>query len=64
MVEARGPAPGERELVEWVKERLAGFKAPRRVLVVESVGRADNGKLDHPRWRREAAEILGAVAGG
>jgi acyl-CoA synthetase (AMP-forming)/AMP-acid ligase II len=46
-------------LVEHVKARLASFKAPRSVLVVDTVGRAPNGKLDHRALRREALERLG-----
>ena len=33
------------ELIEHVRSRLAAYKAPRAVVVVESVGRAPNGKL-------------------
>ncbi len=62
VVEAgRDPVPDEAVLVGWVKAHLAGYKAPRRVLVVESVGRAPNGKVDHPRWRREASSRLGSA---
>jgi len=54
----RGPVP-ERELTDWVKARLAGFKAPRHVLWVASLGRAPNGKADYARLRAEAAAALG-----
>ncbi len=49
-----GAAPSEAELIAYVKERLASFKAPRRVRLVPSVGRAPNGKLDYRRHREEA----------
>ena len=52
------PAPGPAELITHVKGRLASFKAPRHVLIVESVGRAPNGKADYPRVRREATAAL------
>lgn len=52
---ADGQDPGEEELIEYVKSRLAGFKAPRRVRVVPSIGRAPNGKLDYRRHKEEAA---------
>ena len=34
-------------LIAHVKEHLAGYKAPKRVLLVDTVGRAANGKLDY-----------------
>ena len=56
------PEPGapvhEDELVAAVKERLASYKAPKRVLFVESVGRAPNGKLDYAGCRQIALERL------
>jgi acyl-CoA synthetase (AMP-forming)/AMP-acid ligase II len=51
-------APEPADLIAHVKERLAGFKAPRHVLIVASVGRAPNGKADYPRVRREATAAL------
>ena len=45
----------ERQLVEHVRGRLAAYKAPRRVRVVDSIGRAPNGKVDYGRHQREAA---------
>jgi acyl-CoA synthetase (AMP-forming)/AMP-acid ligase II len=44
VVEMEGPAadgpPAEDELINHVKGRLAGYKAPRRVRVVDTIGRA------------------------
>jgi acyl-CoA synthetase (AMP-forming)/AMP-acid ligase II len=37
----------EGELVSHAKARLASYKAPRRIVVVESVPRAANGKADY-----------------
>jgi fatty-acyl-CoA synthase len=53
-----GTRPEPEELVAHVKERLASFKAPRHVLIVDSVGRAPNGKADYPRVRREAEAAI------
>jgi acyl-CoA synthetase (AMP-forming)/AMP-acid ligase II len=50
--------PPEAELINHVKERLAGYKAPRRVRVVETIGRAPNGKVDYRRHRAESMEEL------
>jgi len=45
---AGGPRPDPEELVVHVKARLAGYKAPKLVAVVDSVERAANGKLGPP----------------
>jgi fatty-acyl-CoA synthase len=55
VVEPRpGEDPAERPLIDHVHAHLAGYKAPRRVRVVASLGRAPNGKVDYGRHRREA----------
>jgi acyl-CoA synthetase (AMP-forming)/AMP-acid ligase II len=45
------PAPGsaldDATLIEHVKGRLAAYKAPKRIVTVDSVSRAANGKLDY-----------------
>ncbi|MPY92898.1 MAG: AMP-binding protein [Acidimicrobiia bacterium] len=48
-------APSAEELISHVKTRLAGFKAPRDVHVVETVPRAPNGKADYPSAKALAA---------
>jgi 3-oxocholest-4-en-26-oate---CoA ligase len=48
------------ELIAHVKARLASFKAPRRVRVVQSLGRSPNGKLDYRLHREEATAWSGA----
>ena len=45
-------------LVEHVKGRLAHYKAPRHVLVVDTIGRAANGKVDYARLKELATERL------
>ncbi len=53
----------EDELRRHVRERLAGFKTPKRVLVVESIGRAANGKADYAALARLAERrVAGAAA--
>ncbi len=37
----------EAALIAHVKEHLAGYKAPKRVIEITTVGRAANGKLDY-----------------
>ena len=48
----------EREVISYVKTRLAHFKAPKRVLLLSSLGRAPSGKLDYQRLRSEATAIV------
>ena len=59
----RGATPGEDELRRHVRARLAGFKTPKRVLVVESIGRAPNGKADYASMARLAERLLVGAAG-
>jgi AMP-binding enzyme C-terminal domain len=44
---APGVTPGEDDVIAAVKEQLAGFKAPKRVVFVDVVPRAPNGKADY-----------------
>jgi acyl-CoA synthetase (AMP-forming)/AMP-acid ligase II len=47
------------ELTAWLHETLAGYKVPRQIVVVDTIGRAPNGKVDYRRLRGHAAESLG-----
>ncbi len=42
------------ELIAHVKSELAGYKAPKQVLIVDEVKRAPNGKADYG-WAKEVA---------
>ncbi|TMM16787.1 MAG: acyl-CoA synthetase [Actinobacteria bacterium] len=55
-----GAAPAPEDVVAHVKGRLASYKAPRHVVVVETIGRAANGKADYERLRSVAAATHGA----
>jgi len=46
-------------LIGWVKDHLAHYKAPKRVVVVDTIGRAPNGKVDYRRLRGVAAAEVG-----
>lgn len=50
----RGSTADEAELIAHVKTTLAHYKAPRHVLVVDSVARAPNGKLDYKSVKARA----------
>jgi len=54
-----GAAVDGQELIEHTKTRLAHYKAPRRVLPVDSIGRAPNAKVDYKRWTAYALESVG-----
>ncbi len=45
----------EAELIAWVRARLAAFKAPRAVVVLDELPRVGTGKVDKPRLRAWAA---------
>ncbi len=53
----------EPSLLDFARTRVAGYKLPRRVLVVDEVRRAPNGKADY-KWAKQAAlEAEDAPAG-
>lgn len=56
------PEPGrelsEDDIIKHVKANLAAYKAPKRVLVVDSIGRSPAGKLDYPGLRERALAAL------
>lgn len=65
VVEARpGESIDEHTLIEHVKGRLASFKAPKRVVEIDTVGRAPNGKVDYKRMKTYAADQLGVALPG
>jgi fatty-acyl-CoA synthase len=57
------PVPGATvdaaAVVAHCKHELAHFKAPKQLLVVDSIGRAPNAKVDYARWKTYAREQLG-----
>jgi fatty-acyl-CoA synthase len=42
------------ELIKHVKAKLAAYKAPKSVIVVDNLGRSPAGKLDYPGLREKA----------
>ena len=60
VVEAEpGTDPASDDLPAHVKRTLAPYKAPRHVVVVDTIGRAPNGKVDYKRLKQLAADQLG-----
>jgi fatty-acyl-CoA synthase len=58
------PEPGHDidagDVINHVKSKLAAFKAPKHVVVVDTIGRAPNAKVDYKRLKALAAERVGA----
>ena len=50
------------EIAAHVKGHLADYKAPRHLVVVDSVGRAPNGKVDYKGVKARAVSALGLPA--
>jgi acyl-CoA synthetase (AMP-forming)/AMP-acid ligase II len=57
---ADGAVVDAAELKAHVAERLAAYKAPRNVVVVDSIARAANGKVDYRRLKELAVARVGA----
>ena len=51
---SRNPVP-EQDLIDFAHDHLAGYKSPKRILFVEEIRRAPNGKADY-QWARSQAE--------
>lgn len=49
-----GQAIDQAALIDFARTRLAGYKMPRQVVVVDQVQRAANGKSDY-KWAKEVA---------
>ena len=56
--------PDGAELSAWAHLSLAGYKVPRHVVPVESIGRAPNGKVDYRRLRELATRTVEGRAAG
>jgi len=50
--------PGDAQLIEWVRARLAAYKAPRHLLEVATIGRSPSGKVDYRRLREYAVSAV------
>ena len=54
--------PSLEDMAAHVKSKLAAYKAPRELVVVPSIGRAPNGKVDYKASRERALTALGVGA--
>jgi acyl-CoA synthetase (AMP-forming)/AMP-acid ligase II len=57
-----GAGAGEEELRRFVREKLAPYKAPKRVVFAPSVGRAPSGKVDYKGAKTQVKQALGLPA--
>jgi len=48
----------EGDVIDWVKDHLAAYKAPKRVCFVSSIRRAPNGKMDYALTKQVAIEAV------
>ncbi len=65
VVEAeQGTDVDEAALIAHVKSHLAAYKAPKRVVVVDSLLRSPAGKLDYPAMKRQAISIVAGTSEG
>ncbi len=55
--------PSLADLSDHVKQHLAAYKAPRSLVVVDTIGRAPNGKVDYKRLKAHAIDTVGATQG-
>jgi fatty-acyl-CoA synthase len=56
---ADGATPNLHDLAESVRSHLAHYKAPRHLVIVDTIGRAPNGKVDYKRLKGVALDNLG-----
>ena len=55
-----GASIEQAQLSDHVKASLAAYKAPRHLVLVDTIGRAPNGKVDYKRLKALAAEQVNA----
>ena len=57
-----GQSPTLQDLSEHVRSQLAAYKAPRELVLIDSIGRAPNGKVDYKAIKARALVALGVEA--
>jgi long-chain acyl-CoA synthetase len=53
-----GAPPKEKELIAWCRDKIAHYKCPREVRIVDSVNRNAMGKINRRRLRESALETV------
>ena len=49
--------PSDREVIEHVRQHLAAYKSPKRLVWLDSINRAANGKVDYASLRQQAIQV-------
>ena len=57
-----GQSPTLQDLSDHVRSQLAAYKAPRELVLIDSIGRAPNGKVDYKAIKARALAALGVAA--
>jgi acyl-CoA synthetase (AMP-forming)/AMP-acid ligase II len=63
VVQPNGETPSLQDVQAFCRERLAGYKIPRGLVIVEHLVRSPAGKPDY-RWARDVAAREPAASGG
>ena len=56
------PAPSEDEIKAHTRSRVAGYKVPKQVFIVDEVFRGPNGKADYKLAKQLATERAAAAS--
>ena len=59
-----GATLAEDDLTAWCRARIAGYKRPKRFVVVGSLERSAAGKANYPRLRERAAQLVSGDGSG
>ena len=59
LVQVVGEKPSAEALIAHVREKLAHYKAPKKVIFVSQVPRAPNGKADYKTAKQLTYDALG-----
>ncbi len=54
VIPVSGPGPAPQELTKWCKDRLAGFKRPKRYEIVPDLPKTSTGKIQRYKLRNQA----------
>jgi crotonobetaine/carnitine-CoA ligase len=58
VIPRRGATPGSAELIDWCVARLAAFKAPRQLWLVESLPKTETQRVEKHRLRQLAHDLI------
>ncbi|HEV3266414.1 MAG TPA: hypothetical protein VG014_12885, partial [Acidimicrobiales bacterium] len=59
-----GHHPDPAEIISWCRERMANFKAPRYIYLIEALPTTSTGKIQKPELRNRAEALVRARGSG